>query len=479
MIQVHPDVQALYERVNQVIRQAGGRPLLVGGCVRDILLGLTPCDLDLEVYGLEATALVNALRHDFPVDLVGQDFGVLKIRHAPIDISLPRRESKRGLGHRGFEVFSDPWMSFQDAAARRDFTINAMGLDPVTDELLDPFGGQQDLAHRTLRHTSVHFDEDPLRVLRGMHFISRFGLTVVPETIALCRRLLPEYGSLAVERVWTEWEKWAGQATHPSLGLQFLHDTGWLGVYPELGGLQGCPQDPQWHPEGDVWTHTLYVVDEAARVAQRDGLTREERRLLALAALCHDLGKPATTAMIDGHVRSRGHTDCDRIVESFLQRLGAPKVVMTRIIALVRHHLSHTHFAGSPRHVRRLTRTLEESGETLRMLARLVEADASGRPPLPRQMPPSMQEMLTLAENLHVSEQGPRPLVLGRHLIVVGVPPGPMMGCLLKEAYDAQLDGEFETVESGLTWLKARGLLIASSGTTMDKEGSNGEALKS
>ena len=183
--------------------------------------------------------------------------------------------------------------------------------------------------------------------------------------------------------------------------------------------------------------------------------------------------------MIDGHVRSRGHTDCDRIVESFLQRLGAPKVVMTRIIALVRHHLSHTHFAGSPRHVRRLTRTLEESGETLRMLARLVEADASGRPPLPRQMPPSMQEMLTLAENLHVSEQGPRPLVLGRHLIVVGVPPGPMMGRLLKEAYDAQLDGEFETVESGLTWLKARGLLIASSGTTMDKEGSNGEALKS
>lgn len=466
MIQVHPHVQSLYERVSQVIRQAGGRPLLVGGCVRDILLGLTPRDLDLEVYGLEATALLNALRHNFSVDLVGQDFGVLKIRHAPIDISLPRRESKRGFGHRGFEIFSDPWMSFQEAAARRDFTINAMAIDPVTEELLDPFGGRQDLARRTLRHTSAHFSEDPLRVLRGMHFISRFELAVAPETIALCHTLLPEYGMLAVERVWTEWEKWAGQATHPSLGLKFLHNTGWLTVYPELATLQGCPQDPEWHPEGDVWTHTLYVVDEAARVAQRDGLDREARRLLVLAALCHDLGKPATTANLEGSVRSLGHTDCDPIVESFLGRLGTPQDVITRIVALVRHHLSHTHFTGSPRHVRRLTRTLAESGESLRMLARLVEADASGRPPLPRQMPPSMQEMLTLAENLKVSEQGPRPLLLGRHLVAMGVLPGPMMGRLLKEAYDAQLDGEFDTPESGLTWLKARGLLMASSGIT-------------
>lgn len=470
MIQVHLDVQAVYARVSDVIRHAGGRPLLVGGCVRDLVLGLTPCDLDLEVYGVEAPTLLNALRQDFSVDLVGQDFGVLKIRHAPIDISLPRRESKRGLGHRGFEIFSDPWMSFEEAAARRDFTINAMAIDPATDELLDPFGGQHDLVHRTLRHTSAHFGEDPLRVLRGMHFISRFGLTVVPETIALCRTLLPEYGTLSVERVWTEWEKWAGQATQPSLGLQFLHDTGWLAVYPELGALEGCPQDPQWHPEGDVWTHTLYVVDEAARVAQRDGVSREQRRLLVLTALCHDLGKPATTAMIDGHLRSHGHTNCDAIVESFLGRLGPPNDVVTRILTLVRHHLSHTHFAGSLRHVRRLTRTLEQSGESLRMLARLVEADASGRPPLPRQMPPSMQDMLTLAENHQVSEQGPRPLLLGRHLIAIGVTPGPTMGRLLKDAYDAQLDGEFETVESGLLWLRARGLLKGSCDTTTGKE---------
>jgi tRNA nucleotidyltransferase (CCA-adding enzyme) len=455
-MQLHPDIQPVQERVCRIIRDAGGRPVLVGGCVRDLLLGANPKDLDIEVYGLEPERLLAVLRQEFEVDLAGEAFGVLKIRHYPIDVSLPRRESKQGLGHRGFVALSDPWMPLEEAAARRDFTINAIAMDPVTGEILDPFHGQQDLDQRVLRHTSAHFGEDPLRVLRGMQLVSRFQLTATPDTIALSRDLIREYSTLSQERIWGEWSKWASRAKYPSLGLQFLQDTGWLSQYPELVALQGCSQEPEWHPEGDVWTHTLFVVDEAARIAGRDDLAQEEQMVLVLAALCHDLGKPSTTALIDGRIRSRGHSECDHIVESLLTRLGPPKELTARILTLVHHHLSHTHFDGSPRHVRRLTLALGKAGESLRMLARLVEADASGRPPLSRQLPSEMCDMLKVADELTLSEHGPRPLLLGRHLLAAGMAPGPQMGAVLREAYEAQLDGIFETVEAGLTWVRTR-----------------------
>ena len=453
MLAIHPVIQPIFERLCRLIRQAGGRPLLVGGCVRDLLLGLRPSDLDLEVYALAAQPLIDLLRSEFDIDLVGRSFGVIKLHHYPIDISLPRRESKVGLGHRGFEVLSDPWMSLEEAAARRDFTINAMAIDPITEDLLDPFNGQRDLTDRMLRHTGPHFTEDPLRVFRGMQFVSRFELSPAPDTLTLCRGLLHEYPSLASERIWGEWEKWATRAVRPSLGLRFLQDIGWTAMYPELAALQGCPQDPGWHPEGDVWTHTLLVVDQAARIAVREGLEARERAVLLFAALCHDLGKPSMTAFIDGHIRSSGHAEYVEPVSSLLDQLGASKELTTHIVALVRHHLSHTHFEGSPRHVRRLTRRLEEAGETLRMLARLVEADASGRPPLPRELPAAMRKMLETADGLQLTEQGPRPILLGRHLIALGIQPGPRMGEILKTAYEAQLDGAFSTSEEGLRWL--------------------------
>ena len=453
MLAIHPDIQPVFERLCRLIRDAGGRPLLVGGCVRDMLLGLRAVDLDLEVYELPPQRLIDVLSSAFDIDRVGQSFGVIKLHDYPIDISLPRRESKVGLGHRGFEVLSDPAMSLEEAAARRDFTINAMAMDPVTEALLDPFNGQRDLTLRILRHTSPQFADDPLRVLRGMQFVSRFELSPAPETLALCRGLLPEYPTLSVERIWGEWEKWASRAVQPSLGLRFLQDVGWAAMYPELAALQGCPQDPTWHPEGDVWTHTLLVVDQAAQIAARDGLAGRERAVLLFAALCHDLGKPPSTAFLDGHIRSYGHAERVDIVASFLEKVGSPQELATRIAGLVRYHLSHLQFDGSPRHVRRLTRRLEEAGETLRMLARLVEADASGRPPLPRDLPPEMHQMLATAEGLQLTEQGPRPILLGRHLLTVGIEPGPRMGQILKTAYEAQLDGAFSTPEDGLRWL--------------------------
>lgn len=453
MLRLDPEIRPVHDQVCDLIRKAGGRPLLVGGCVRDMLLGYTPKDLDIEVYGLEPQRLIDALSKNFAIDLVGQSFGVIKLPRYPIDISLPRRESKVGFGHRGFEILSDPWMSPEEAAGRRDFTINAMALDPATEGVIDPFGGRQDLALGILRHTTERFIEDPLRVLRGMQLVSRFRLTPSPETVALCRTLFQEYATLSVERIWGEWEKWASRSIQPSLGLRFLAETEWLTAYPELVALQGCPQDPDSHPEGDVWLHTLLVVDEAAFIAERDRLSGRGRAVLIFAALCHDLGKPETTAFLDGHIRSYGHSDRVDIVERFLARLGSPKDLILRVATLVRYHLSHTRFQGSARHVRRLARALDEAGETLRMLARLVEADASGRPPRPRGRPATMEHMLKLAEELALDEHGPRPILLGRHLLPMGIPPGPRMGAILKTAYEAQLDGAFNTVEEGLAWV--------------------------
>ncbi len=181
------------------VRAAGGSASLVGGCVRDAVLGVPATDLDIEIYGIEAAALVELLSSHFGVDLVGESFGVIRLRDLPIDVSLPRRESKRGRGHRGFKIDSDPQMDPREAASRRDFTINAIALDPESGSIFDPVGGVADLTNRILRHTTEKFSEDPLRVLRGMQFAARFELQIAPETIELCRQIEPE--GLAPERI--------------------------------------------------------------------------------------------------------------------------------------------------------------------------------------------------------------------------------------------------------------------------------------
>ena len=285
----------------EAIGAAGGRALLVGGCVRDAALGIPAKDLDIEVYGVPPERLAEILAMRFAIDLIGQAFAVIKIRGLPIDVSIPRRESKAGLGHRGFEVLSDPWMTPEEAVARRDFTINAMALDPVEGAIIDPYGGLQDLQMRLLRHTTEKFAEDPLRVLRGMQFAARFNLEVAPETASLCRTIEPE--GLAHERIFEEWRKLILSGIRPSRGLKFLRDCQWVRYFPELEALIGCQQDPDWHPEGDVWTHTLHCMDAFA--TERAGNEWEDL-VVGFAVLCHDLGKPSTTRFEDGRLRSKG-----------------------------------------------------------------------------------------------------------------------------------------------------------------------------
>ena len=448
-----PLVRDAHTAILRLIKNANGRALFVGGCVRDWCLGLTPKDFDIEVYGIHPHHLVEILSSQFPLDLVGEAFGVIRLRGLPIDIALPRRESKRGLGHKGFAIHSDPSMTFEEAASRRDFTINAMAWDPETQELLDPFGGLSDLEQKVLRHTTEHFQEDPLRVLRGQQLSGRYALTGAPETLEVSHRVLSEYHTLPIERIWGEWYKWASQSVLPSAGLNFLLQCGWIQIYPELNSLIHCPQDPQFHPEGDVWTHTLLVTDEAAVIAKRDGLAKDERAVLVLAALCHDLGKPETTKTIDGRIRSRGHCDTIEVFQAFLGRIGTPPGMLERIISLCRYHLTHIDFKDSLRHVRRLSVALAAAGETLAMLGRLVEADHSGRPPLAKELPANMKAMLDVATSLNIQNQRLEPFLLGRHLLELGFSPGPKMGDILQLVFERQLNGEVQSVEEAKDWV--------------------------
>jgi tRNA nucleotidyltransferase (CCA-adding enzyme) len=443
----------LARQIAQAVRSAGGRALIVGGWVRDELAGRAPKDLDLEVFGVESARLRALLQPFGRVDTVGESFAVHKVEG--IDVSLPRRESKTGRGHKGFTVEGDPSLSVEEAARRRDFTINAISRDPLTGEIVDPFGGRRDLTDRRLRVVDARtFTDDSLRVLRALQFAARFNLTVDPETRALLGSI--PLDDLPGERVWGEIEKLLLLADTPSVGLQLALDLGVVDrLWPEMRPLVGCPQDPEWHPEGDVWVHTLMVVDEArSRIGT---LERGPAVAMMLGALCHDLGKPMTTAFLDGRVKSPGHEVAGLLPAArLLDRLNVHTLdgfdVRHAVLGLVAHHMAPHSFRKSPTPVgdgafRRLAQKVD-----LELLARFCQADCHGRTGAFDCS--AMDWFLDRARRLGIEHAPPKPLVLGRHLIELGVPPGPAMGALLKKIYEKQLDGEITTLEEGIELAK-------------------------
>ena len=454
------DLRAMLERV-----RGAGRPHLVGGCVRDWLLGLEPKDFDVEVAGVDFETLRRALAPFGATDVIGRSFGVVKVRSAATggeyDFSLPRRESKKGAGHRGFAVAPDPDLTDSEAAARRDFTVNAIAYDPFGGSLIDPHGGREDLRARVLRHTSAAFVEDPLRVLRAFQLAARFDFSLAPETAALCRSIADTFAELPVERVWAEWDKWAVKSVKPSRGLAVLEATGWLRHFPELASLRGTPQEPEWHPEGDVLTHTGHCLDALAALDGWRHSTPDRRRMLMLAVTAHDFGKPRTTAWAErrGTMRwvSPGHESAGSpLAESFLLRLGAPLELTAPVCALVVHHLAHHHgkqggFSDSQ--VRRLARKLAPA--TIEDLALVMTADSRGRPPLDPSADLALIEALRgRAQALALESAAPKPLVLGRHLLAAGLKPGPAFTPILAAAFEAQLDGAFTDEDGGIVWLR-------------------------
>jgi len=300
-----------------------------------------------------------------------------------------------------------------------------------------------------LRHVSPAFAEDPLRVLRAMQFAARFKLRLAEDTAVLCHRLLPEATTLPCSRIWCEWQKWA-HAEYPSWGLQTLKDSGWLSCYPELNALQGCLQDARWHPEGDVWIHTLQVCDQAARVAKRQKLGKAERELLLFAALCHDVGKPMTTFCdAEGHIHSPKHHEVGmQSATTFLQSIAAPKQLVNHAALLVYDHMAHLCGEPTARAIRRLAHRLEPV--SIEMWEMLVEADASGRHPSPACRPARI--WLEKAEALGSHVEKVKPIVTGVWLLARGAASGKGMGVIIKDAYEAQLDGLFDDEASAEQW---------------------------
>lgn len=461
------------------LRSAGGRPRLVGGCVRDWLLGLEPKDFDVEVHGLDYDAMGRALAPFGSTDLVGRSFGVLKVRldGAEYDFSLPRRESKTGAGHRGFAVAPDPTLTEAEAAARRDFTINAIAYDPLEDRIHDFHGGTEDLKQKILRHTGPAFVEDPLRVLRAFQLAARFDLTLAPETAALAHSIRHTYAELAIERIWGEWDKWATKASKPSKGIIVLKETGWLKHFPEIAGLDGMPQEPEWHPEGDVLVHTNHCLDALVGLATwRDG-DAPARRVLSLSVLAHDFGKALTTKQAERRGRLRWVSPEHEaaggpLAESFLLRLGAPLDLIGRVRPLVINHLLH--HVGSEEYrsstVRRLARKIAPA--TIDELIAVMQADHLGRPPLvSRETARRLEHLRNAARRLSLEHAAPKPIMLGRHLLSLGLVPGPHFKTTLEAAFESQLDGAFYDEAGGLEWirnyLRAHPVALSSSGQSL------------
>ncbi len=443
------------------LRAAGYRAVVAGGSVRDALLGLEPKDFDIEVYGISYDTLAAFLSRRGPVDVIGKSFGVVKLAvpggHL-WDFGIPRRDSKTGTHHRDFRT-EFPGLTPREAASRRDFTINAIAFDPLSGELLDFFGGQQDLRHRILRATSGAFSEDPLRVLRGMQFACRFDLALDPSTADMSRAIAQEYSTLAKERVAEEFIKWAVKSTRPGRIGEYLEATGWMIHFPEIQCLVGVPQDPEWHPEGDVGVHTMLVLNEAARIAARDGVEGDDRAVLLFAALAHDFAKPSTTELRERDGRRRwtswGHEPAGGpMARAFLARIGIKSTIIDQVAPLVENHLTH-HSIGpevTPRAVRRLAVRLAPA--SIAQLVRLIEAEASGRPPLAPGVPPAAARILGAAEAEAVQTRPQPPLILGRHVLpYFDNRPGVHIGEVTHAAYEAQADGEFSTPEEAARWL--------------------------
>ncbi len=452
---MHVDLPPGVLRLFADVRSAGGWPFVVGGAVRDAALGLPLKDVDVEVFGLPAQGLERLLGAHGRVDAVGQAFRVYKLSGVEgvlgaLDVALPRRDSKVGPGHRGILVLGDPELPIDEAARRRDFTMNAMLYDPATGELHDPWGGRRDLEARVLRAVDPStFGDDPLRALRAVQFAARYELDVEPATAALCAAM--PLAELPPERVFVEIEKLLLKAARPSRGLALLKAWGMLPVVaPELLPLDETPQDPGWHPEGDVWVHTLQVVDEAAALAADLAADRPRHLAVMLGALCHDLGKPATTRFEDGRIRSRGHEEAGLApTRSLLDRWNVHTLlgydVRAQVLALVAHHLKPGQLHDERERVgdgaiRRLSRKCEPD-----LLYRVAKADCLGRRPGAFE-PVAMEWFRARVAELDAFRP-PEPLLRGRDVLALGVAPGPEVGRVVRAVYERQLDGAVRTVD--------------------------------
>ncbi|MFC1752425.1 CCA tRNA nucleotidyltransferase [Thermoproteota archaeon] len=453
-------IPPILDSLSHAIQEKGGVPFLVGGCVRDAILGLPIKDFDIEVYCMHGfDELTKILSKKGKVVEVGKAFGILKLctPEHDYDFSLPRTDVKTGKGYKGFAVTCNPNLEFSEAACRRDFTMNSIGYNLITNEFIDPYNGKKDIENKTIRHINAAFSEDPLRVYRAMQFAGRFEFKIASETISLCQTV--DVTELPKERIFEEFRKLFLLSRAPSKGLIYLDDLGISKTLPELHALLNVPQDPEFHPEGDLWTHTLLAVDAMAQLKTGND---EKDLIMMLAALCHDFGKATTTAFKKGHWRSYGHQKEGILpARSFLKSITNEKNLIDQVLILIEHHMApgllfreHKDHEISNSAIRRLACKVN-----IEDLICLAKADYLSRFVKEnkniRNIPfPAGEWLLERAQHLDVKDKKPMPLLKGRHLLELGFKPGEDMGKILEKAFDLQLEGRLTSLDQALDWVK-------------------------
>ena len=421
-------------RIAVKVVQQGGRVYYVGGFVRDRLLGRENKDVDIEVHGVTPEVLEGILNSLGEATEMGASFGVYGLRHFDLDIAMPRKEQATGRGHRDFSVFVDPFLGTEKAAQRRDFTINALMEDVLTGEVVDHFGGQDDLKRGIVRHVNdASFAEDPLRVLRAAQFAARFGFSVAEETVSLCAGM--DLTTLASERIYGELEKALLKAPRPSVFFGALREMGQLNHwFPEVEALIGIPQEPRFHPEGDVWNHTMLVLDQAAKLRDQ----AKEPEAFLLSALCHDFGKKDALQNDHGRIRALGHEEAGiPLAEAFLSRITSEKRLHKYVANMVLLHMRPNSMAAQRSTQKSFCHLFDESvcPEDLLLLAK---ADALGRGSVQDYAPTDgyLQE-----KYIRYQEIMARPYVQGADLVAAGFEPGKDFGPALAYAHKLRLAG--------------------------------------
>lgn len=427
------DLQMAQE-IGRQAAQRGGRAYFVGGFVRDRLMNRENKDIDIEIHGLAPDCVAGLLDSLGERLDIGRSFGIFGLKGYSIDIAMPRREKLRGIGHRDFEVTVDPFIGTEKAAIRRDFTVNAMMEDVLSGEIIDHFGGQADLKAGILRHVSGDsFGEDPLRVLRAAQFAARFGFSVAEETIGLCRSM--PIHALSRERVEGELDKALLKAERPSVFFETLRRMDQLGDwFPEMEALIGVRQNPKHHAEGDVWIHTMLVIDAAAALRERCA----QPKGLMLAAAAHDLGKAVTTEVIRGEIHAYGHEEKGvPIAERFLSRITHEKKLIALALNLVANHMRPNTAAWAGASVKSTNRMFDEAIDPEALIL-LALADARGQ----ISACPAAPHDVFLYERLEIyREYMARPAVMGRDLIGAGLAPGGDFTEILAYAHKLHLAG--------------------------------------
>lgn len=421
----HTNVKKIAEK----IASEGGRAFYVGGYVRDRLLGCECKDIDIEVHGISAEKLREILCLFGEILVYGESFGIFSLKGYDIDFALPRKEKATGRGHRDFEIDTDPFIGTQRAAMRRDFTVNSMMEDVLTGEIIDHYAGLCDLENRVLRHVNDEsFPEDPLRVLRLAQFAARFGFSVHPSTAELCRGI--DLSSLSKERVEAEMKKALLKASSPSVFFGVLKEVNGLDVwFCELERLSGLPQNPVFHPEGDVWTHTMNVLDAA--VNYRDKV--KDPFSFMLACLCHDFGKAVSTEDIGGVIHAYAHeTKGIPEVKRFVERITNEKDIAAYVLNMTQLHMKPYVMINASSSVKSFNKLFDESVAP----KELIYLSSCDNYPKHECTEKKLFERYEIYE-----EYMSRPFVKGSDLIAAGLTPQKNFSEILSYAHKLRLAG--------------------------------------